>query len=595
MIKKYVISFRDNLNVIRQLLYRKSILLLIGSVLFGLLGSWAEIGLAVALNGILVVIGLVDIDKLPEFLQSMDLSGKEIILITCLFLFFRAVTLFWKQMTSGVIYWDFKRLYEQKLVSAAIADESNAPMSGAYVSSMIANGIPRAGNVIRGISDLLLGIVVAIPLIGSLLVMNVKLAMLSFLGIVFVGICTAWISRYTRVEGTKISPIFNDFTERYLRSIRNRILLRIYGIVNDETHECLQGSQKFRERMTTVVKWSALGPIIINLILPIWLIVVVWVALTRLDVLPGILLPFFYLFLRLGTYLSGLSGGISAITADIPAARELASVPWISDQLSESMNIPADADNNNIHKQAATAQKDHSEQGDIHSKGVQIEANNVSAAYSNTDVFKNISFFLPSGDCLGVVGPSGSGKSTLIAVITGLMEPGTGEVLIDNVHTGHDHFLSLRKNIGYVGPEPLLKQGTIYDNLVYGLSGPVETKRIFKILEDVQLQEISQKGQKGLDSRIYEGGEGLSSGQKQRLCLARALLRNPRLLILDEATANIDEKTEKFIVEYLRQLKGKITIIVASHRKYPLTLADQTIDLENERKQNIASEKQNVR
>ena len=87
-------------------------------------------------------------------------------------------------------------------------------------------------------------------------------------------------------------------------------------------------------------------------------------------------------------------------------------------------------------------------------------------------------------------------------------------------------------------------------------------------------------GQSGLDRMIYEGGEGLSAGQKQRLCLARALLRDPRLLILDEATANLDEETEGFIVDYLKELKGKVTIVVATHRPRLLTLADQVVELD---------------
>ena len=580
-LKRYYIDFVENIKFIRKLLYRKSILQLMGSVFFGVLGFWAEIGLAIALNGILVLIGLVDVDKLPRFMQSMNLSGKWIIFITCLFLLIRAVTLFWKQMISGIIYWDFKRRYEQILVAAAIADDTIAPISGAYVSSMIATGIPRAGNVIRALSEVLLGIVMVIPLIISLVYINLQLAIFAFIGIILVAFSSASLNRYVLKSGTQVNPIFHDFTERYLRSIRNRILLRIYGTTSDEIYECLQASQKFRSKMTAIVKWSALSPIISNFIAPIWLLFIIWMGLKYLTVSPGILLPFFYLFLRLGVYLSGLSGGISAVLADLPAVQELAKTPWISQAIPPHDESSISVEQRSEYKPILGVQEKSSERRDTSTKVIQIEARHLSAAYDKNIIFQDLSFFLPGGNCLGIIGPSGSGKSTLIALIAGIMKPTAGEILIDNIPPNNNGFSDFRRSIGYIGSVPLIKQGTIYENLIYGLNRPVDMRKIFEVLDNVQLHEISKLGTKGTEWMIYEGGEGLSEGQKQRICLARALLRAPRLLILDEATSNLDETTERSITDYLRQLKGKMTIIVASHRPHPLTLADQIIDLGN--------------
>ncbi len=109
MIKDHILNLIKTIKIIRKLLYKKSIIWLMENLLFGILGSFAEIGLAISLNAILVVIGLVDADKLPPFIKSVSLSGRKVVVLILFFLVFRAVTLFWKQMISGVIYWDFKR------------------------------------------------------------------------------------------------------------------------------------------------------------------------------------------------------------------------------------------------------------------------------------------------------------------------------------------------------------------------------------------------------------------------------------------------------------------------------------------------------
>jgi len=581
-LKRQSQGFIENIRVIRTLLNRQSVVQLVGSFLFGLAGFFAEIGLAAALNAILVFIGLVNADKLPSLIRSINLPGGWIVLITCFFLALRAVALFGKQMISGMIYWDFRRSYEQRLAAAAICDATHSPISAAYVSSMVATGIPRAAHVIRGLSEVVLYSVMVIPLFFSLIYLDLKLAAISFVGIGLVAGCSAWMNRYVLESGNTLNSIFKKFTEGYLRSIRNRMLVRIYGITKEETYECIQMSQRFRNKMTSIVMWNSAIPVISNFLAPIWLFVVIWIAVKHLTVEPAVLLSFFYLFLRLGVNLSSLSGSVSAMLADLPGAQELAKAPWISQEIP----LPGKQLSRLIDKVPSSGsvpgvqQKD-LERNDVAVKGVQIEGANLSAAYSENIIFSGISFSLPSGDCLGIIGPSGCGKSTLISLIAGLMEPADGKIMINNLMPNTDGYSKLRQKFGYIGPEPLIKQGTVYENLIYGLNRSVDVEKCVEILEKVQLPEFSSPGDEGMDRMIYEGGEGLSAGQKQRLCLARALLRHPRLLILDEATANLDQETEKLIIERLRQLKGSMTIIVATHRPQPLTLADQIINLES--------------
>lgn len=568
-IKTYFTSFNVYLRAILRLAYKKFCFQMVGSVFSGILGFLAEIGLSAMLVNILVIIGLVTPDKIPDFIRSLNLSNTDVLIVTGFFIFIRAVIQSWRVLIFGSIFFDFKRTNEQKLVFAAITDNTYEPYSGAYVSSIIANIIPRGANVMRNVSEVIFQTLMILPMLVFLVYLNLRLTALSIIGIGVIGIASVRINRYILNLGKKLNPIFGRFTETYLRSIRNRILLRIYGTTENEALEAIALSQQYRQKSVMSIKWQASLSILTNLIAPIWLLLILWASVIYLAIPAGILLSFFYIFIRMSASLTSLGSAFSSMIADLPALQELAVAPWISQKISYSDSLCV-TDKIKL--------KEDSGADFLTTRPVKIEAESLSASYNKKKVFQDLNFLLPAGQCLGIVGPSGSGKSTLIATITGLIQPDEGKISIDSIPTSHKHFSRFRRNIGYVGSEPLLKQGTIYENLLYGLHESVEEQRVLRLLEEVRLKEISILGKKGLEGKIFEGGEGLSSGQKQRLCLARALLRNPRLLILDEATANIDEKNEKFIIDYLRKLKGSVTIIIASHRPQPLTLADQILD-----------------
>jgi ABC-type multidrug transport system fused ATPase/permease subunit len=129
-----------------------------------------------------------------------------------------------------------------------------------------------------------------------------------------------------------------------------------------------------------------------------------------------------------------------------------------------------------------------------------------------------------------------------------------------------------------VGPDPFLIKGSIKENLCYGISFDVSEEEIYNALDSVALKDFIAL--KGLDYQIAEDQSGLSSGQKQRVCLARAILNKPQLLVLDEATANLDDATEQEIAKVLFNLKNKCTIVIVSHRPGILKWADKIITLQ---------------
>ncbi len=193
----------------------------------------------------------------------------------------------------------------------------------------------------------------------------------------------------------------------------------------------------------------------------------------------------------------------------------------------------------------------------------------------------NISFDVKIGETIAFVGPSGSGKSTLMKLLVGLYRPLEGKILYNNLDETEIRFDDLRKQIGFVTQDTNLFSGTIRENLMFVNPAATETE-LNDVLVKASCTGLLARAEKGLDTMIGEGGLKLSGGEKQRISIARALLRNPHLLIFDEATSALDSLTEEEITNTIRDLssqKGQITILIA-HRLSTIMHADRIYVLE---------------
>jgi ABC-type multidrug transport system fused ATPase/permease subunit len=196
---------------------------------------------------------------------------------------------------------------------------------------------------------------------------------------------------------------------------------------------------------------------------------------------------------------------------------------------------------------------------------------------ARSPIFEGLDLHIPAGGRFGIVGPNGSGKTTLLHLILGLEEPQAGEILVGGI-PARDYAV-LGGPVSYVGTENLLILGSVRENLVYGVAGHVEDADLRRALDQVGLGPWVDGLAKGLDHRIGENEEGLSAGQKQRLSLARALLRNPSLLVLDEASANIDSRSELEVTSLLETITPTCTILIVSHKPGILTGISHRLEL----------------
>lgn len=213
-----------------------------------------------------------------------------------------------------------------------------------------------------------------------------------------------------------------------------------------------------------------------------------------------------------------------------------------------------------------------------------IAFKNVSFGYGtgNMHALKNINLTIESGKTVAFVGPSGSGKSTTIKLIVGLYHPTKGEVTFNDISGSNIDFVALRNRIGLVAQETQLFAGTIRENLLFVRPNATDSEAI-AALESASAHTLLERGTAGLDTKIGEGGLKLSGGEKQRLAIARALLRQPDLLIFDEATSSLDSITEEQITKTIKEVEKKhpelIRVLVA-HRLSTVMHADTIYVLE---------------
>ncbi len=206
----------------------------------------------------------------------------------------------------------------------------------------------------------------------------------------------------------------------------------------------------------------------------------------------------------------------------------------------------------------------------------QIVIDGVHFSYSEQgeSVLKGVSFSIPKGAFVGIIGESGAGKTTFVDVLLGLMEPTGGRILVDGVDTRKD-VKAWQNLLAYVPQSIYLIDGPIRDNVALGVrEEDIEEADIIHALEMADLYEFVQTLPDGLATRVGERGIMLSGGQRQRIGMARALYEHPEILILDEATSALDNETEKNIMETILKMKGKITIISIAHRESTLEECD---------------------
>lgn len=208
-----------------------------------------------------------------------------------------------------------------------------------------------------------------------------------------------------------------------------------------------------------------------------------------------------------------------------------------------------------------------------------IEFKNVSFSYGDTQVLKSIDFSLGKGKTIALVGPSGGGKSTLADLVPRFYDPSAGQILLDGTDLKDFSTADLRSLMGIVTQESILFNDTVFNNIAFGLEGVTEAQ-VIEAAKIANAHHFISQLESGYQTNIGERGSKLSGGQRQRLSIARAVLKNPPILILDEATSALDSESELLVQEALTKLMSHRTTLVIAHRLSTIQHADEILVIE---------------
>jgi ATP-binding cassette subfamily B protein len=212
-----------------------------------------------------------------------------------------------------------------------------------------------------------------------------------------------------------------------------------------------------------------------------------------------------------------------------------------------------------------------------------IEFKNISFGYDpSVQVLKDVSLYVSQGETLGLTGQSGSGKTTLARLLFRFYEPDSGEIMLNGLPLARIDLDSLRSSIGIAFQENLILNSTIKENIAYGNDG-ISMENIIRAAKISRAHDFVKSLPDQYETVVGEGGKSLSGGERQRLAIARAIITNPEILILDEATSFLEIEQEEIILQKLKETrKSKITLII-SHRLSAIKMADRILTLDNGR------------
>ncbi len=458
---------------------------------------------------------------------------------------------------TGIVPEYFKMLQRNRIVSYGLkldTKESTAQLYSAYTEIAERAGIAIM-TIFSGITNLFLGVLILSY--GLTMAWREVLIGVVALGVLFIPL--RYVNNKVRKSGDYLAKEWALISDSFGNAIRNKFLINLYNL-NNQTYEHLEESlfrynvDVFKYRVGTAIQGN-----ITNFIGLLVFALICFIGKNYFDTDASLLIGIFYLFVRAVQYLTIPLNSYTSFLFTRANIMQLFDI-WQKEEKSKLTETVF------VKEQEILPRID-------------ITAKNVSFRFTENSkyIFEKLNFQVKSGEFLLIVGPSGAGKSTLLKVILGLL-PCEGEVLIN----GSDHHLtnkSFNDQVAYIGPDPFLIQDSIRKNLTYGnkKSETMTDDQMWKVLESVGLKEEFSK-RDGLSTMIQEY-EGLSSGQKQRVSIARALLRDPKLLILDECTSNLDEATEEKIINLFKDLSKDLTTIAISHRMSFKRIATSILEL----------------
>lgn len=401
----------------------------------------------------------------------------------------------------------------------------------------------------------------------NMALINIHLAMYIMLIIPFAVILIIFFQKKLVALNRKIREINSKITSNFNEGITGAKSIKTLVVENKINHDFDVDSDDMEKTSVLAGRYSALFSSLVTMLSSITLAIILWkggMINQEGIIMIGTLSVFMTYALNMLEPIQSIVGGIARLIAIQVNIERFTTLLETQSDVADRVEV--------VEKYGDTF---HPKKENWETLYGDVEFKDVSFKYpdGNEMVLEHFDLKVPQGTNIAIVGETGAGKSTLVNLVCRFFEPTYGQVLIDGKDARDRSQLWLHSNIGYVLQTPHLFSGTVRDNLRYGKPDATD-EEIWKALKLVNAEFVIDKMDKGLDSEVGEGGDMLSTGEKQLISFARAILADPKILVLDEATASIDTLTEKAIQDAIfTVIKGRTSFVIA-HRLSTIVDAD---------------------
>lgn len=426
-----------------------------------------------------------------------------------------------------------------------------ASRTGDLMSRITGDAATLQNIVTNTFIDLLFNLVTFIGMFSFIIYINWKLTCLIIIVLPFVGMLLSFAGKKLRIAGHNVQEHLADITATAQEAFSAVRVVRSFANEDAELERFRIAGKGNYDALLKAVSVQGILAGVIEVFLIIALAVVFWVGGRSVidgDLTPGELISFTGYIAFMVQPIRSVMNQMGILQIGIASAERICSI----------LNTPTE---------------NYSKHEHIPVKG-NIRFEHVSFSYDKAEILHDINFSVEAGKKIAVVGPTGSGKSTIADLIPRFYEPTSGKIFIDDVDISEFGLKDLRRQIGIVPQECILMRGTVAFNIAYGM-GDIDIARVREAAEIADISAFIESLPEKYDSLVGERGVTLSGGQRQRIAIARAVIRDPRILILDEATSSLDTASEYAVQKALNQaMKGRTSIIIA-HRLSTIKNADK--------------------
>jgi ABC-type multidrug transport system fused ATPase/permease subunit len=529
---------------------------------FGLIHLLLELSFAYLLQLFLATLGLISIPPLEWGFLSLSLN--KIIVLIIIVAFARAAVSFAQVVVGGGSTERFSHRIRSLLVENCLYAST---VRSAETLTFFNQRIYTASMAIQSVQTLALQGILALGLLISLFLINIVPTILMFMVVVVISLPVRELNKRVKRSAKMHADTFSKIMLHLSNIFRNFLLIRLFNLQKREEQRLLGYLKTYSNVITQYYWFEGLASAVVPLIIVLNIIWLAFAQNTAATLDRSLAIPYLYLSFRFAQNLAPLVSNITRLS--ITATEFRHTFRWWLEQKSNPVRPPEDASGRQGVSPVNSA--------------IGWSMSGVTFGYpGQPSLFKDFDLEVEAGSLVHIRGSSGVGKSTLVRLMVGEALPSSGSVKVrldGELFPVSGVATRLRSHIGYSSTEPFLFEGTIYENITYGLQTLPEEPFLLESVARAECQFIFDLPEK-LEHWIDELGQGLSTGQKQRLSLLRALLRKPRALILDEALSNVDMPTENRIMANLIRIKLECTILLISHREHSGLYSGSVLNLE---------------